>query len=87
MSEVDLSKLKNDVSEYIRISDKLQDSYKSQWSDSVHTSFQQYVNQIQDYSKEVKNSSENIEEVVKTVNRIEDCIRKTDEIIAEASNL
>ena len=87
MNEVDLSKLNDDVYEYVKKSDKLQESYKSQWDDPVHSSFQQYVDQIQSCSKDIRDSVENIEKVLIDISQLEECIKRTDDIIVKATNL
>lgn len=89
MKIVDLTPLKNNDTEYERLTASVSEHYKCEWDDAVHDSYGIYVKQVQESARLVRILRCKAEELAKEAEElgIDDLIEKAVHLCEEAGNV
>lgn len=89
MKTIDLSPLKENDSEYKELYNKLKNSHRGDWDDSVHRSFVQYIIFVEQTAEEIHNinlSAQQIESNAESLN-IENLAEQAQTLCSEAYSI
>ena len=89
MREINISSIVNLDSQYQTIVDTTRTKYSCEWDDAVHDSFKRYVDEIQQYSEELRNIRKNTEINMQKIDelQIDNLVSKSDELCSEVDGL
>lgn len=89
MKNIDLSPLIILDNEYGRLKDSVTDSFKGNWDDKIHDSYQRYVMQIQKYSQDVhaiRCKTESLKKEIEALD-VDGLLKQADELCREADSI
>lgn len=89
MKNVDLSNMKKMENYFIESSQKIKESYMSEWDDEIHDSYKVFVNGIFEFARNYRKISNNILDIEKEIDKknIADIIKKSEMLIGESKQL
>lgn len=89
MKNVDLSPLKGVDTEYQRLFETVSNSFKCDWEDAVHDSYERFVQQVSERAQALRTIRCKAEVLAKEAEslKIEDLIRKTNDLYREADSV
>lgn len=82
MSEIDLSPLKENYTQYDSLASVVEEKYKCSWDDVVHDSYERYVKQIREYANEIKTVNDKAESILREIKEMD-----IPELISHANDL